>query len=298
MNIDGLRSLTVFVRVVQDGGFTAAAATLGVSTSAVSQAIRQLEKEAGVRLLNRTTRSVGLSEAGAEFYRRVAPLVRDLHSAFSDLADEAAHPAGTLRLTMSRSAYVMFVQPIARDFLAAYPDIKLDVSIDAGLVDIVQRGFDAGIRYTDYLEQDMVAVTLPAPVRSAVVAAPAYFAAHGTPRTPQDLQQHDCIRYHSAVSGTHHPWTFSQGGQSVTLEVDGRVSANDSMVMLQAALDGIGVACLSDRYVAPHLESGALVRVLEDWSRPARLSLYYFNRGSVPLKLRVFIDFMLRGERG
>jgi len=294
MNIDGLRSLTVFVRVVQDGSFTAAAATLGVSTSAVSQAIRQLEKEAGVRLLNRTTRSVGLSEAGAEFYHRVSPLVRDLHSAFSDLADESAHPAGTLRLTMTRSAYVMFLEPKAKEFLAAYPDIKLDISIDAGLVDIVQRGFDAGIRYTDYLEQDMVAVALPPALRSAVVASPAYFAAHGTPQTPRDLLRHDCIRYHSAVSGTYHPWTFSKGDESMTLDVDGRVSANDSMVMLRAALDGDGVACFSDRYVAPYLESGALLRVLEDWSPPARLSLYYFNRGSIPLKLRVFIDFMQR----
>jgi len=292
MKIDGLRSLTVFVQVVQAGSFTAAAVHLGVSTSAVSHAVRQLEKMAGTRLLSRTTRSVALTEDGAQFYQKVLPLVGGLNTVFDDLASGAEHPAGTLRLTMSRSACVMFIEPLMKKFLDAYPDIKLDIAIGAGLVDIVRGGFDAGIRHSGYLEQDMIAVPLKPPVRLALVASPAYLAQHGTPRTPAELHGHDCIRYRSAVSGTFPPWSFEKEGERQIVAVNGRVSGDDAALMLQAALDGAGIAHLWDHFVASHLRSGALVRVLEDWSAPTPFSLYYFQRDAMPLKLRVFIDFL------
>lgn len=292
MKIDGLRSLTVFVQVVQTGSFTLAAVHFGVSTSAVSHAVRQLEKVAGVRLLNRTTRSVGLTESGVQFYRRVLPLVDGLNDVFDELAAGSARPAGTLRLTMSRSACVMFIEPVMQKFLQAYPDINLDIAIGAGLVDIVKGGFDAGIRHSGYLEQDMIALPLKPAVRLALVASPAYLATRGVPRVPADLHGHDCIRYRSAVSGTFPPWTLEKDGERHIVPVSGRVSGDDAAWMLQAAMQGGGIAPLWDQYVDAHVQSGALVRVLEDWSPETPFSLYYFQRDAMPLKLRVFIDFL------
>jgi len=282
----------VFVCVADTRGFTSAAVIMGVSKSAISHAIRQLEKRAGVRLFNRTTRSVGLTEAGEVFYRKVAPLVKELKSAFSDLAEVAEKPSGTLRLTMSRSAYVMFLEPLLGRFLLAYPDINLDIAIESRSVDIVSDGYDAGIRVNKILEQDMVTVPLGDGIRMAVVASADYVARRGVPQVPADLLQHDCIRYNSAVTGAYERWLFSQDGQDVEIDTKGRVSSNDGMTMLNAALEGHGYAYFYDRYVEQYLADGRLVRVLEDWSPQRNLSLYYFNRSAMPQKLRVFIDFL------
>jgi len=297
IDTEGFELLTVFVCVADTRGFTAAAVVMGVSKSAVSHAIRQLEKRAGVRLFNRTTRSVGLTEAGEAFYSKVAPLVRELKGAFSDLAHVATIPCGTLRLTMSRSAYVMFVQPLLPRFLAAYPDINLDIGIESRSVDIVNDGYDAGIRVNRILQQDMVTVPLGTGIRMAVVASPDYISRHGIPRVPEDLLGHDCIRYNSAVTGTCERWTFSRDGQDVEIDTKGRVSSNDGMTMLKAALDGCGFAYFYDRYVQDQLADGRLIRVLEDWSPQRSLSLYYFSRSAMPQKLRVFIDFLKQHER-
>ncbi len=293
---DGFELLTVFVCVADARGFTAAAVIMGVSKSAISHAVRQLEKRAGVRLFNRTTRSVGLTEAGEVFYRKVAPLVRELKTAFTDLEQVAATPSGTLRLTMSRSAYVMFLEPILPKFLAAYPEINLDIAIESRLVDIVNDGYDAGIRVNKILEQDMVTVPLGADIRMAVVASPDYIARCGIPLVPTDLLLHDCIRYNSAVTGAYERWQFSRDGQDVDVDTKGRISSNDGMTMLNAALQGCGFAYFYDRYVADHLADGRLVRVLQDWSPQRSLSLYYFNRTAMPQKLRVFIDFLKQHE--
>lgn len=292
IDTEGFELLTVFVCVADTRGFTSAAVTMGVSKSAVSHAIRQLEKRAGVRLFNRTTRSVGLTEAGEAFYRRVAPLVRELKGAFTDLAQVAAKPSGTLRLTMSRSAYVMFLEPLLRKFLDAYPDINLDIAIESRVVDIVNDGYDAGIRVNKILEQDMFTVPLGADIRMALVASPDYIERFGRPAHPMDLMGHDCIRYNSAVTGAYERWQFSRDGLEVEVDTKGRVSSNDGMTMLNAALEGHGYAYFYDRYVRDHLASGRLVRVLEEWSPTRSLSLYYFNRSAMPQKLRVFIDFL------
>lgn len=293
---DGFELLTVFVCVADARGFTAAAVTMGVSKSAVSHAIRQLEKRAGVRLFNRTTRSVGLTEAGEVFYRRVAPLVRDLKGAFTDLAEVAAKPSGTLRLTMSRSAYVMFLEPLLRKFLDTYPQINLDIAIESRVVDIVTDGYDAGIRVNKILEQDMFIVPLGADIRMALVASPAYIARFGVPDHPMALMQHDCIRYNSAVTGAYERWQFSRDGVDVEVETKGRLSSNDGMTMLNAALEGHGFAYFYNRYVQDYLADGRLVQVLDDWSPARSLSLYYFNRSAMPQKLRVFIDFLKQHE--
>jgi DNA-binding transcriptional LysR family regulator len=293
---DGFELLTVFVCVADARGFTAAAVIMGVSKSAVSHAIRQLEKRAGVRLFNRTTRSVGLTEAGEAFYRRVAPLVRELKGAFTDLAQVAAKPSGTLRLTMSRSAYVMFLEPLLRKFLDTYPEINLDIAIESRVVDIVNDGYDAGIRVNKILEQDMFTVPLGLDIRMALVASPDYIARFGVPAHPTDLMRHDCIRYNSAVTGAYERWQFSREGLDVEVDTKGRISSNDGMTMLNAALEGHGFAYFYDRYVQDHLASGRLIRVLEDWSPQRSLSLYYFNRSAMPQKLRVFIDFLKQHE--
>jgi len=296
IDTDGFELLTVFVCVADVRGFTAAAVIMGVSKSAVSHAIRQLEKRAGARLFNRTTRSVGLTEAGELFYQRVAPLVLELKSAFSDLAQVATKPSGTLRLTMSRSAYVMFLEPLLPKFLATYPDINLDIAIESRVVDIVNDGYDAGIRATKMLEQDMVTVPLGTEIRMAVVASPDYINRHGVPKVPADLMAHACIRYNSAVTGTHERWTFSCEGQDVEIETYGRISSNDGMTLLAAALEGCGFAYFYDRYVQDYLADGRLVRVLENWSPKRSLSLYYFSSRAMPQKLRVFIDFLKQQE--
>lgn len=296
IDTDGFELLTVFVCVADVRGFTAAAVMMGVSKSAVSHAIRQLEKRAGVRLFNRTTRSVSLTEAGEVFYRKVAPLVLELKGAFADLAEVAAKPSGTLRLTLSRSAYVMFLEPLLTRFLAAYPEINLDIAIESRVVDIVNDGYDAGIRVNSILEQDMVAVPLGAGIRMAVVASPDYIKRHGVPKVPADLMHHDCIRYKSAVTGGHERWTFTVQGQDVEIETRGRISSNDGMTLLDAALNGSGYAYFYDRYVQDYLADGRLIRVLEDWSPQRSLSLYYFSRSAMPQKLRVFIDFLKQHE--
>lgn len=292
MRVDGLAALSVFVRVVDAGGFSSAATSLGISPSAVSYSVRQLEKQTGARLLNRTTRSVGLTEAGQRFYNRVAPMVSSMQEAISELSLAGAAPSGTLRLTMSRSAFEMFLEPAMSDFLTAFPDINLDISISSVLTNIVSGGFDAGIRHSEYLEQDMVAVPLAPGVRTAFVASPSYLAKRGTPNLPEDLLQHECIRYRSGVTGKHHPWTFALKGKELSLALVGKVSADDAAVMLSAAISGMGIASLWDRYVANALAERKLVQVLEEWSPTANFSLFYFNRGHVPQKLRTFIDYM------
>lgn len=296
IDTDGFELLTVFVCVANVRGFTAAAVMMGVSKSAISHAIRQLEKRAGVRLFNRTTRSVGLTEAGEVFYQRVAPLVLELKGAFTDLAQVADQPSGTLRLTLSRSAYVMFLEPLVNKFLIAFPEINLDIAIESRVVDIVNDGYDAGIRVNSFLQLDMVTVPLAPDIRMAVVASPDYIKRHGVPMVPADLMQYDCIRYNSAVTGFHERWAFSSEGQHIEIETKGRISSNDGMTLLSAALDGCGYGYFYDRYVQDYLADGRLVRVLENWSPKRSLSLYYFSRSAMPQKLRVFIDFLKQHE--
>lgn len=293
MRQNQLDGLVTFVAVAETRGFSAAAVRLGVSPSAVSQAIRLLEKRVGAPLFNRTTRSVNLTEAGARFLERIRPAVQELASASDELSDSAARPSGLLRLTVPRAAYLFALQPVLGAFLRAYPQIDVEVSIDSALVDIVGMGFDAGIRFGGMVERDMVAVKVGPPLANCIVAAPRYLAERGTPTHPRDLLAHDCIGFRFASSGQMERWEFEKNGEAMTLAVTGRLVMNDVAVMLDAAVDGIGIANLISSYSERHIADGRLVHLLADWTTPLPdLTLYYPDRKRVPPKLRALIDFL------
>ena len=291
LNQEQLDGLATFVCVAQLRGFSAAAIKLGVSPSAVSQTIQKLEARLGTALFARTTRSVNLTEAGERYLSRVAPAVDELTLAAEELSDVGARPAGLLRLNLSRAAYLFALRPILPTFLAAYPDIELELSVDSALVDIVRLGFDAGMRYADMVERDMVGVRVGPPLSSHVVAAPSYLERKGVPMRPQDLLMHDCIRFRYPSSGRIQSWLFEKGKKRSEIAISGSLVLNDDAAMVEAALAGVGVAYLTSGYVAEHVAAGRLVRLLADFSpeMPA-LNLYYPSRRRLSAKLRALID--------
>lgn len=293
MRQDQLDGLVTFVAVADTRGFSAAAVRLGVSPSAVSQAVRLLEKRVGVPLFNRTTRSVNLTEAGARFLERIRPAVQELAAASDELSDSADHPSGLLRLTVSRGAYLWVLQPVLGAFLRAYPQIDLEVSIDNTLVDIVGQGFDAGIRFGGMVERDMVGMKVGPPMANCIVAAPRYLAERGTPVHPRELLAHDCIGFRFASSGQLERWEFEKNGEAMTLAVSGRLVMNDVALMLEAAVDGLGIANLIGSFTERQVADGRLVQLLADWTTPLPdLTLYYPDRKRVPPKLRALIGHL------
>jgi DNA-binding transcriptional LysR family regulator len=296
MNHADFQSLTVFMRVAQSQSFTGAAHAMGISVSAASHTVRQMEQQLGARLFNRTTRSVSLTEAGQTFLQRIAPLMEELQLAMGDVGSASIQSMGTLRLNVPPTAVDLVLKPLLRDFLNAYPEIQVDVAVDNSLVDIVSKGFDAGIRYQAVLAEDMVVVPLINRMRFCVVASPAYIAARGTPAHPRELLEHDCLNYRSADTGALYRWEFENAadaaGDKMHIAVRGRVSTNDTDLLLQAAVDGFGFAYLLHRSVEPFVQRGELVRVLDGWVPSEGLYLYYYNRSGMPKKLRVFIDFV------
>ncbi len=290
-------NLAAFVAVAELSSFSGAAVRLQVSPSAVSQSIRTLEQRLGVALLNRTTRSVSLTEAGARYLERIAGPLRELNAAAEELGAEADHPSGLLRLNVPRAAYMTVLRPMLSRFLAAYPDIDLELVIENGLVDIIARGFDAGIRFGDLVERDMVAVPVGPPLSAHVIASPDYVAMRGAPKCPRDLLEHDCIAFPAATSGQIERWVFARGEERLELAIRGRLIVNDSSAMAQAALDGVGVGYMANGFIERFIEDGRLVRLLTDWSLPLPgLTLYYPSRRRAPRKLRALIDFM-RADR-
>jgi len=298
MRQDQLDGLVTFLCVAELSSFSAAAVRLGVSPSAISQGIRNLEQRLGVPLFNRTTRSVSLTEVGERYLQRVGPAVQELASASEELDAATDRPSGLLRLNVLRAAHMIVLQPVLRRFLDAYPEVDLEITIESALVDIVSRGFDAGIRFGDLVERDMVGVRIGPPLVAHVIAAPDYIARRGVPAHPRDLLDHDCIGFRQATTGQVERWEFSRNGQDIELAVSGRLILNDSAALVQAALDGVGIAYMINGYIERFLADGRLVRVLADWSPPlAGLTLYYADRRRVPRKLRALIDF-LRQEAG
>ena len=287
--------LRAFSAIVEEGSFVRAAARLRVSPPALSQAIRQLEARVGVRLLNRTTRSVSPTPAGETLFARLAVVFGELEGAVAELQAGRDQPAGSLRINVSRVAAMRFVAPILGDFQRAYPDIALTVIVDDVLTDIVEGRFDAGIRLGERLEKDMVAVKLSDELQMAAVAAPAYLQDRAIPRQPQDLHQHRCINFQWPGGGDIYRWEFSRGKRSLEIAVKGSLIVNDTELMLTAALDGAGVAYMIDYQVQPWIEQGRLVRFLEGWSpRFPGFYLYHPSRRHVPPALRAFIDFVLK----
>jgi DNA-binding transcriptional LysR family regulator len=282
--------LAAFVTVATRRSFRRAAVELGVSASAVSHAIRGLEERLGVRLLNRTTRSVAPTEAGERLLARLQPAFRDIGDAVEDVNAFRETPVGTLRLNLPRAAAPLILEPIMARFLRENPRMHLEVVADDGLVDIVSAGFDAGIRLGERLERDMVAVRIGPDQRFAVVGSPAYFGDRKRPRMPEDLRDHACIRYRFP-SGTPFRWRFEKNGTALEIDVDGPITLGDQELMVSAALDGIGLAFAFEGRVTHLVRDGRLIRVLADWCPPFEgFFLYYPSRRQVPAGLRAFID--------
>jgi DNA-binding transcriptional LysR family regulator len=295
---DDLTGLDALLVVAEKRSFTAAAAELRVTPSAVSQTIRALEARVGVRLLQRTTRSVGLTEAGARFIARLEPAMQGMREAFESLGELRDRPAGLLRLTLPRLGYELVLGPKLPAFLAAYPDIELDLSIDDAFNDIVKDGFDAGIRLGEMVEREMIGVRVSADVCMAVVAAPAYFAARGKPKHPRELHAHDCINYRRRTLGVVYRWEFSEQGKDFEIAVNGRILLNDGDLMLKAALDGLGLAYLVDSAVREHLAAKRLVRVLDPFCEPiSGFFLYYPSRAHIAPKLQALVNFLKLGRQ-
>jgi DNA-binding transcriptional LysR family regulator len=293
MDRDTWNDLAVFAAIVDAGGFTRAGAGLGVTASALSHRIRLMEARMGVRLLNRTTRSVAPTEAGQRLLASLRPAMVGIETALVALHSERATPAGRVRITAHRSAAFGLVLPRLRRFAAAYPEVTVELVVDDGLVDIVQSGFDVGIRRLPSLEQDMVSVRLDDGVRLAIVASPDYLSACGTPKTPQDLLRHQCLNYRLPTAGSLYRWTFERDGQTTTIDAPGAFVTNDIDMLCEGALAGLGVACVIATQAAPYLTSGSLISVLTGW-RPMLPPnyLYYAGRRNLPPALRVFIDAM------
>jgi DNA-binding transcriptional LysR family regulator len=288
----GLSDLSAFVAVATHRSFSRAAAELGLSPSALSHTVRSLEERLDLRLLNRTTRSVAPTEAGERLLERLRPALRDIDDALEDANAFRDKPVGRLRLNVPRSAALLALAPVMTQFIKAYPQMRLEITTEDRLVDIVAGGYDAGVRFGESVERDMVAVRIGPDLRLAVVGAPAYFQKHPKPRKPHDLQDHACIRFR-LPSGSLYRWEFEKQGEPLEVEVAGPLTLSDQELMVQAALDGAGLAMVLENHARAHLKARRLVRVLSDWCPPfPGYFLYYPSRRQVPAGLRAFIDMM------
>lgn len=290
MALDNLSHLAAFSAVARLASFRKAGEELSLSTSAVSYAIRNLEERLGVNLFNRTTRSVALTDAGQRLAERLQPVLHDLGDALDEMNHFRGSASGTLRINTSRAASYLLLMPMAARFLAAYPDIRLEIGEDDSFVDIVGSGFDAGVRLLEAVPEDMVAVPIGPPLRSVVVASPGYLESREPPGHPADLMQHECIRYRFP-SGRYFKWEFQKDGETLEFDVPGRIALSDVHAEVRAASDGIGIGYVPENYVAGLLDAGRLVRLLDDWCPVIPgFMLYYPRQRRVSSALRAFID--------
>lgn len=271
--------LAAFALVARERSFTKAAAKLGMSQSALSQTIRNLEKRLGLPLLTRTTRSVAPTEAGQKLLGTVAPRFEEIEAVLASLNALRARPAGTIRITAGEHPALSVLQPALATLLPLHPDIRVEVIIDYGLTDIVAEGFDAGVRLGEQVAKDMIAVRIGPDIRMAVVASPGDFHKHPVPKAPQDLTAHNCINTRLPTYGGKFPWDLERRGREVNVRVEGQLTFNNSAMRLASALDGLGLAYMPEDQALPHIATGRLVRVLEDWCPPfPGYHLYYPSR--------------------
>ena len=287
-----LADLTALAAIVTHRSFRKAADELGVSPSTLSHMMRTLELKMGVRLLNRTTRSVSPTEAGERLVSRLHPVLRELDLALEEVDAVRSRPSGSLRINASEPAARLLMQSIVPAFLARYPDMSVDLVTEGRLVDIVAGGFDAGVRLGEALPQDMIAVRFGGPVRFLAVASPAYLAGHTPPLVPDDLKDHACIRVR-LPSGKLYRWEFAKHGQELTVDVPGPLTLDHLGLMAEAAADGMGIAYVPDHAAHAFIDAGKLVTVLDDWcpSIPG-LFLYYPGHRHVPSGLKAFVDML------
>ncbi len=281
-----------FVAVAKHQGFRAAGVALGVSPSAVSHSMKQLEQRLKIRLLNRTTRSVSLTEAGQSLYDRLSPAFENISLTIDDLNRFRDLPIGTLRINAAQQAARLFLMPLVTEFIHCYPDIKVEITTDDKLTDIVKHGFDAGIRLKDIVEKDMIAMPIGPPVRFAVVATPAYFEKHSLPTHPNELVDHQCVVFRFPSGRAYH-WEFEHDGSKLEVSTDGNITVDDLDLELDAVLRGAGVGYLIYEQVEQHIQDGRLISVLDTWlpERPG-FHLYYPNRQYMPYGLKSFLAFI------
>ncbi len=278
-----LDDLSAFATVARTRSFTRAAADLGVSNSMLSYTIKRLEQRLGITLLRRTSRSVAPTEAGQKLLLTLEPALDAIHDTLGTLGEEHDRVSGTLRITATRQAYEAVIRPVLADFCAAHPAATVEVITDYGFRDIVSDGFDAGIRLGEKLQQDMVALRVGPELRMAVVASPDYLSRHPAPTIPEDLHAHRCINYRMVTAHTLYAWEFEKDGRRLNLKLSGPLTFNEPDPMLQAAVDGLGVAYVLEHEAAACVASGRLVRLLEDWTPPfPGFFLYYPSRKQVP----------------
>lgn len=293
MRIDQLNDLAVFRVVAAERSFTRAAARLGVTQSALSQTMKRLEAELGVKLLVRTTRSVAPTDAGEQLLGTLDPALADIAASLDLLKRQRGEPAGTIRVTTGQHAAYTVLWPALERLLPHYPDIHVEVSVDNNYVDIVAHRFDAGIRLGEQLERDMVGIPISPALRMAVVGSPAYLAHHGRPQTPADLRSHRCVRF-MRLSGAIPAWEFEKDGRKVSVKTGGGPVFTDGELLIRAASSGLGLGYIMEDQVEAALARGDLERVLEDWCQPfPGYYLFYPNRRHPATAFKVFVEALI-----
>lgn len=293
-----LNDLTAFLAVAQVGSFTKAAAKLGVSQSALSQTVRNLEARLGLRLLTRTTRKVAPTQAGERLIHTIGPRLEEIDAELAALGALRDKPAGRLRISSSEHAADMVLWPAMERLLPAYPDIHVEIMIDNGLTDIVAERLDAGVRLGEQVARDMVAVRIGPDLRMAVVGAPSYFSKRKKPRAPQELTAHRCINLRFPTAGGLYAWEFEKGERELKVRVEGQLVLNSAALAVKAALAGAGLAFVSEDRVREPLAEGRLIRVLSDWCQPfAGFHLYYASRRQPTAAFTVLLDTLRVRQR-
>lgn len=299
MKRDDASDLIAFLAVARERNFTRAAAKLGMTQSALSQIVRGLEERLGVRLLNRTTRSVTPTQAGERLFSSVGPKFTAMDADLAELSKLREKPAGTIRLTATEYAAAEILLPALGHFLPKYPDVHVEVIIDYGLTNIVAQQVDAGIRPGELVAKDMIAVRISPDLRMAVVGSPSYFAARKRPKTPQDLTQHNCLNLRLPThGGSLYAWEFEKNGRELNVRVDGQLVFNSAGLLLEGALKGLGLAYLTEGHVQPFVSEGRLVRVLADWCPPfSGYHLYYPSRRQPSPAFALLVDALRHRAR-
>lgn len=294
MSRHGLVALEAVLAIAARGSFRAAALELDLSTTALSNLIGRIEKELGVRLFNRTTRSVSLTDAGRRFVEQVTPALRDIHDAIAAVRSQQDTPSGTLRINAFASGAREILAPLVLAFLRRFPQVHVDIVTEGRIVDIVAEGFDLGLRPADLVPSDMIPVAVGEPRRFAVVATPSYFQTRGRPRVPPDLLQHPCIRIR-LPNGASYRWHFEKDGNALQIDVDGPITLDESSLSRIAVLEGVGIGFFMEADIRDDIAAGRLERVLEDWTPPTSpLCLYYPGRKNQSAALRAFIEMARR----
>ncbi|PPQ36824.1 DNA-binding transcriptional regulator, LysR family [Rhodoblastus acidophilus] len=291
MQRDELGDLIGFLAVAEERSFTRAAARIGTSQSSLSHTIRRLEERMGVRLLTRTTRNVAPTEAGEQLAQTLRPAFNEIRARLDSITALRQKPAGAIRITSSRHATETILMPAAMRLMADYPDIMVEISIEGRLTDLVAERYDAGVRLGERVEKDMIAIKIGPELRMAVVGSPDYFARNPKPATPHDLTQHVCINLRLPTLGGLYAWEFENNGRPLNVRVDGQFTCNDAPMIVRAAVNGLGLACLPDDQFDDLIAQGRLIRVLEDWCPPfPGYHLYYPSRRQVSPAFELFVE--------